>query len=197
VFRHIHRAELMPKAGKQSRRIYPAGSGGEVVRVIGKVRVQAVDADKHIARAVVTEALDPIERGFEVADAPRTLADVPPKVSRRKVDAHVVASSEPLGHLGEHQIVFIDAGSKEGVEVGNRFIVLRRGDAWRQNLSSKEELSGEVRPDRSPVKDEVYPWEAIGEARAIYVREDSSTALITDSIIELNPGDRAELREGY
>jgi hypothetical protein len=197
VFRHIHRSELYPRAGKQSRTIHFAGDGGEVVRVIGALRVRAVDPDKRIARAVVIEAMDPIERGFEVADVPRTLADVPPRVSEQKLEARIVSCSEPLGQLGEHQIVFIDAGSKQGVKTGNRFVVLRRGDAWRQNLTLKESLSGEVRPDRNPVDDKAYPWEAIGEARAIYVREESSTALITDAIVELNPGDRVELREGY
>jgi hypothetical protein len=197
VFRHFHRAELLPRAGKQSRDLHFAGDGGEVVRVVGALRVRAVDPDKRIARAVVIEALDPIERGFEVADVPRTLADVPPKVSNQKLEARIVSCAEPLGQLGEHQIVFIDAGSKQGVQSGNRFVVLRRGDSWRQNLVLKESLSGEVRPDRNPIDDKAYPWEAVGEARAIYVREESSTALITDAIVELNPGDRVELREGY
>lgn len=197
VFRHLHRAELKPYAGTHSLHIYAAGDGGEVVRVVGALRVSSIDHDKRIARAVVTEALDPIERGFEVADVPRTLVDVPPKVSERKVEARIVSCVEPLGHLGQNQIVFIDAGSKQGVKVGNRFVVLRQGDAWRQSLFLKEKLSGESRPDAHPLDDDAYPWHAVGEARAIYVREESSTALITDSLVELSPGDRAELREGY
>jgi len=197
VFRHLHRVELSPRAGTHSMRQYVAGDGGEVVRVIGALRVASVDHEKRVARAVVTEALDPIERGFEVADVPRTLADVPPKVSTRKVEARIVSCAEPLGQLGENQIVFIDAGSKQGVQTGNRFVVLRRGDAWRQSLYLKEYHSGEARPDPSPPSDNAYPWHAVGEARAIYVREQSSTALITDAIVELNPGDRVELREGY
>jgi hypothetical protein len=197
VFRHLHRAELLARAGRATQRIYAAGEGGEVVRVVGVLRVRTIDHDKRIARAVVTEALDPIERGFEVADVPRTLADVPPKVSTRKVEARIVSCAEPLGQLGENQIVFIDAGSKQGVQTGNRFVVLRQGDAWRQSLYLKERMSGEARPDSNPLPDKAYPWHAVGEARAIYVREQSTTALITDALVELNPGDRVELREGY
>jgi hypothetical protein len=99
--------------------------------------------------------------------------------------------------LGENQLVFINAGSKKGVEAGNRFVVLRQGDPWRQNLYLKERMSGEERPDPSPLPDRAYPWAVVGEARVIYVREDTSTALLTSSIVELNPGDRVELREGY
>jgi hypothetical protein len=58
-------------------------------------------------------------------------------------------------------------------------------------------LSGEERPDAHPLDDEKYPWEVIGELRVIYVRPETSTALVTDSILELNIGDRVELREGY
>ena len=38
---------------------------------------------------------------------------------------------------------------------------------------------------------------APGEVRALYVRPESSTGLITEAVVELNPGDRVELREGY
>jgi hypothetical protein len=197
VFRHLHRVELLPTAGTHSLRIYKAGDGGEIVRVIGALRVRSVDPDKRIARAAVVEAIDPIERGFEVANIPRTLADVPPKVNNKKVEARIVACTEPLGVLGQNQVVFINAGSKQGVEVGNRFVVVRRGDSWRQTLYLKETLSGEARPETHPLPDKAYPWEVVGEARAIYVREETSTALLTDTLVELNPGDRVEMREGY
>lgn len=197
VFRRLHRSELVHKSGHHSNRVYMAGDGGEVVRVLGALRVQSVDPDKRIARAVVTEAIDPIERGFEVTDVPRTLADVPPKVSNRKVEAQIVAATRPLGTLGQNQLVFINAGKNQGVEPGNRFLVVRQGDPWRQTLYLKEKLSGEDRPTADPLPNQAYPWEVVGEVRAIYVRPDSSTALITDSLVELSPGDRVELREGY
>jgi len=195
VFRRLHRAELSPKSGKI--KTYVAGDGGEIVRVVGALRVQSVDADGHIARAVVTEAVDPIERGFEVTDVPRVMLEVAPRPSSQKVEARILAATEALGTLGENQIVFINAGSKQGVEVGNRFLVVRQGDPWRQNLYLDEKLSGEVRPDPTPPSDKVYPWEVVGEIRALYVRPESSTGLITEALVELNPGDRVELREGY
>jgi hypothetical protein len=195
VFIRQHRRELSPNAGKV--KYYRAGDGGEIVRVLGALRIESFDADKRIARAVITEASDPIERGFEVADVPLTFADVPPKVSNKKVHAKIVAATQPLGTLGENQLVFINAGSKQGVEVGNRFLVVRQGDPWRQNLTLREALSGEERPERHPVSDRQYPWEVVGEVRALFVRPETSTGLITDALVELNPGDRVELREGY
>jgi len=128
---------------------------------------------------------------------PRVMLEVAPRPSSQKVEARILAATEALGTLGENQIVFINAGSKQGVEVGNRFLVVRQGDPWRQNLYLDEKLSGEVRPDPTPPSDKVYPWEVVGEIRALYVRPESSTGLITEALVELNPGDRVELREGY
>ncbi|HEX6243209.1 MAG TPA: hypothetical protein VFZ61_19985, partial [Polyangiales bacterium] len=197
VFRRLKREELSPVANIKSNRIYPAGERGEIVRVLGSLKVRYVDPDKRIARAVVVEAIDPIERGFEVADVPRTLADVAPRVASKKVEARILASTRPLGVMGENQLAFSSAGQNQGVEVGNRFLVVRQGDAWRKTLSVKERLSGEERPESNPVPNDQFPWEVVGELRVIYVRPETSTALVTDSIVELNIGDRVELREGY
>jgi hypothetical protein len=195
VFLRQHREELNPNGG--NIKIYHAGDGGEIVRVLGALQVESYDAKKRIARAIILEANDPIERGFEVADVPPKLMDVPPRPSNKKVTARIVAATRALGTLGENQMVFINAGSKQGVEVGNRFLVLRQGDPWRRNLTLREQWSGEDRPERHPLADDKYPWDVVGEVRALLVRPESSTGLITDALVELNPGDRVELREGY
>lgn len=194
VFVRYHKAEVHPKAGKL--RTYHHDTG-EVVRVLGVLRVQSYDEDKRMARAVIVEATDPIERGFEVTDVPRKLVQVPPKTNASKVKSEIVAATRPLGTLGQNQVVFIGAGSKQGVEVGNRFAVIRQGDAWRDNLSLREDLSGAERPSVNPPKGADYPVEVVAEARVIYVRPASCTALITESLHELKPGDRVEMREGY
>lgn len=194
VFIRRHRAEVAPKAGRF--RTHYADEAGEVVRVLGGLRVKSYDADKRIARAVVTEALDPIERGFEVADIPRRLAQVPPKVNGRDATGKIVLATRPLGTLATGQVAFVDLGSKSGVEVGNRLVVVRQGDPWRQQLSLREELTGAERPERQPVAGDQFPPEIVGELRVLYVRPESATALITSALVELHPGDRVELRAG-
>jgi hypothetical protein len=161
------------------------------------VRIETYDEKQGIARATITEVRDPIERGFEVTDVPSRLAQVPAKTNERKIVAHVIASNRPLGILAQGQLVFIDAGSKQGVQVGNRFVVVHQGDVWRQNLTLREDLSGAERPDPHPVDDEEYPWEVVAEARVLYVRPQSCTAILTGSVRQVEPGNRVEMREGY
>lgn len=194
VFVRLHRAEVSPHAGVL--KTYDSEKG-EIVRVLGALKIVHFDERKKIARAVITEALDPIERGFEVSDIPRELAQVPPRTNTTSVRSEIVAATRPLGTLAQNQVVFIGAGSKQGVQVGNRFAVLRQGDVWRDNLTLREDLSGAERPARRPLKPTDYPEEVVGEARVIYVRPESCTALITEALTELSPGDSVEMRAGY
>jgi len=192
VFIRNHRAELSHHAGKL--RTYHAYDGGEVVRVLGALKIKSYDRERRIARAVVTEAIDAIERGFEVADVPPRLVAVAPRKNARELKAKILASTRALGTLGDGQLVFLNAGSKQGVEVGNSFVVVRQGDPWRQRLSLREELSGAERPDRHPPAASALPPEVVGELRVLYVRPDTATALITSSLVELSPGEQVEMR---
>lgn len=194
IFVRYHRDEVRPRANKLPTYNH---SGGEVVRVVGAIKVLSYDDRRAIAKGVITEAMDPIERGFEVADIPRRLAQVPPKTNARGVKAQIVAAPRPLGTLGQNQLVFIGAGENQGVEIGNRFAVVRQGDSWRDGLTLKEHLTGAERPGKNPPKGADYPEEVVAEARVIYVRPESCTALITEALLELTPGDRVEMREGY
>lgn len=195
VFVRLHRSEIAAKAGKV--RTYYAHQAGEVVRVLGGLRIVSYDREKRIARAVVTDALGAIERGFEVADVPRRLKAVAAKPNARDVKAKVVAATRALGTLGDGQLVFLDAGAKQGVEVGNRFFVLREGDPWREQLPVGEDLIGAQRPDKDPLPSSALPRTVVGELRVLYVRPGTATALITTSLVELSPGDRVEMQAGH
>ncbi len=195
VFIRQHRDELAPGARKM--RTYKAGDGGEIVRVLGGLKILSYDGERHIARTSVTEALDPIERGFEVTDVPHVLAQVPPKQSGRDLRAKIIAASRPLATLGDGQVVFLDAGGKAGVEVGNRFFVVRQGDPWRKELILREDLTGAVRPEAHPLPASAFPPETVAELRVLYVRPASATAVITSAQVEVHPGDTVEMRAGY
>lgn len=196
VFIRLHRVEVVPsKKGRLQNLL--SGDGGEIVRVVGALRISSYDAERHIARAVVTEAMDPIERGFEVADVPLRLAQVAPKTNAQDLKASIVAATRPLGTLGDGQVVFLNAGANKGVQIGNRFVVVRQGDPWRKTLYLHEQLSGEQRPDPHPLPNDAFPPEVVGELRVLYVRPESATALITSSNVEINPGDQAEMHAGY
>ena len=47
-----------------------------------------------------------------------------------------MATLRPLELVGADTLVFIDRGKQDGVELGNRFMVTRRGDGYQPILSS-------------------------------------------------------------
>ncbi len=196
IFRHVQKRENRAIAGPIPE-ITDDDTRGAIVRVLGAARITSYNGDTRIARAVITEALEPIERGFEVTDMPRQLARVPPRTNGRKVESRVVAATRPLSVVGHDQLVFIGAGEKQGVQPGNRFLVIRQGDSWRRSLIRAETKTPAERPALTRPDDSKYPKETIGEVRVLYVRPESCTGIITGSLHEIEPGDRVEMPEGF
>lgn len=173
----------------------PAEEAGTLVRVYGVVRIDSYDRQRHMARATITEALEPIERGHRIAAMARRFDDVAVRQNDRDVRAHIVATLRPRTIVGDQQVVFLDVGTAQGVQTGNRFFVVRQGDAWRDAMDgSALEPGRSVEQRREPG---VYPDEVLAEVRVVSVRRNTCTAFVTASTQELNIGDRAEMRRGY
>jgi hypothetical protein len=110
--------------------------------------------------------------------------------------------------MGQDQVVFIDKGSDDGLEPGNRLRVLRRGDSWRRQLKTASRMARDrVRMDTkrridietTPLRgdDDKFPQEVVGELRVLRTEKESSIALVTASQRELVAGDRALAPRGY
>ena len=173
-----------------------AAEQGTLVRVHGTVVVRSYDREKRMARGLVTEALDPIERGMFVAKLDRRFDLVAPKRNEANVVAHIIASVQPRTLLAFGNVVFLDVGEGHGIQPGNRFFVIRRGDLWLESLEVKATEVGNV--DEVPTYDKSkLPKEIVAELRVIKVRKHNTIALVTRSDTDLTYGDVAEMRVGF
>jgi hypothetical protein len=181
---------------------------GEIVRIKGTVKITDFDPKHNIASGEIVEAVDAIERGAKVGDIERKYRLVPPTASTKTVWAHVLTSIHPHVYMGQNQLVFIDRGSEDGLAAGNRLLVVRRGDSWRQSLvsttaSARDTLRidspkfSEIRTTTLRRDDKDFPEEIIGELRVLKVSRYSASALVAESQKEVVVGDRAVAREGY
>lgn len=174
------------------------GEQGTLVQILGTVRVDTWDADRHTARATLIEALEPIERGYRVAAVPRRFDVVAPVRADRDLDSQVVAELVPHVLLGTDQIVFIPVGTDDGLQLGNRMYVIRRGDEWQRTLTaigaSPAAIGASV---RSTGDAQDYPDEVIAEGRVVSLRPHSAGIFITRATRTVEVGDRVQLREGY
>jgi hypothetical protein len=179
--------------------------GGNLVQLQGTVRVDRWDPSTRIARGQVTESLDVIERGARIGPVGRKFQVVPPVRNEKDVNAQVLASVYPHNFYGQNQVVFIDKGDEDGLKVGNRLFVIRRGDAWRKSLASdvaglRIALESDSPADtESPpsINESKAPMEVIGELRILTTRKHTAAALVTQSTREIELGDSSVARKGY
>ena len=79
----------------------------------------------------------------------------------------------------------VDKGSGEGVQVGNTFSVLRKGNPIDKVLEEGKDEKIQSLPD-----------EVIGTCLVSEVKERTSNCLLINSLREIIPGDRVEMRVG-
>ncbi len=178
---------------------------GEIVAVLGTVRIESYDPKTRVARATITESLDVIERGAKVGPVRRRFDVVPPVANKAKVEARILTSLYPHVFLAQNQVVFLDRGAEDGLVPGNRLYVTRRGDRWRESLSTRAsrervrvDSTGVAEVDITPLPGDPkdFPEESIAELVILRAEKYSSIALVTQSRQEVVPGDVAVSRIG-
>jgi hypothetical protein len=134
-------------------------------------------------RVTIASSYEPIERGDLLGPwVAKPFRSVPSKPNAKNLSGFIVTSPiEGILQMAEHQVVFVDQGKAEGVEEGNRFTVVRSGDP-------------RGKPPNEPLRDDALPNEDVGALVVIDVKEHASAALVLRSLMELNAGDRVEMR---
>jgi hypothetical protein len=185
VFRTMHKRERVKN------------EEGELVRIFGTALIRSYDREKRVARAVITEALDPIERGFKVAKLDRRFNLVPARRNEKDLEAKISATLRALDLLSHDNVVFLNVGAEQGVQPGNRFFVVRKGDNWLRTLERQTpEEMGNIVPVPSYDEDQ-FPEEVVAELRVVKVRKKTTVALIVRSDIDVTVGDRVQMRKGF
>lgn len=160
------------------------GTAGYLTHFLGRAKVVA--AGPEIVTAQITDTWDEIHRGDLIGPANE---DLRLKVSQRPNDKAlegvVLEMMVPfLTLVGEHQLVLVDRGSGDGVQVGNTFTVVRQQD-----------LGGTLM-DPKGAQDRRWPEESIATCMVVDVKDRASTCLMTRSIREVVRGDRVLMKAG-
>jgi hypothetical protein len=158
---------------------------GYLTDFLGILKVVAVD-DK-LTTAQITNAWQPIERGDLVGPFNERLADqIVPRRNEQEVKGVIVTALVPyLTLIGEHQLLVVDKGSKDGVQVGNTFTVIRQTD-----LGARLDLDALLNPTLAQVR-KALPPTSIATCLVSEVKEMTSNCLLTRSLVEVVPGDQA------
>jgi len=180
---------------------------GEIVAIRGTVKVIDFNPETHMARAMITESVDVVERGCKVGPVGRRFDVVPPVKTSAKVSARVLTSIYPNVYIARDQIAFIDKGSEDGLLQGSRLFVLRKGDSWHASLTTSAPMQRrrmlinspeQAASEDTPLSDheDKFPEDTIAELRVLRTEKYSSIALVVESKREVVSGDLAVTRVG-
>jgi hypothetical protein len=157
---------------------------GYLVRIHGDIVVNQI-AENDVARGTLVDTVNPIERGARVSQFVHQFKRIEPRPSEVNLEARVVATFAPNVLLGTGHFVILNRGKRDGVQVGNRTFVIRRGDGYRATLEAWEK------------HDPTSPREVVGEILVVDVRDNASVAWISRSSKELQVGEITEMRKGH
>ncbi|MGC4114651.1 MAG: hypothetical protein QM765_08580 [Myxococcales bacterium] len=152
-------------------------SFGYLTKICGTLRIIATD--KNYVTGLIDQTFEPIHRGDFVGPLGNFDKQIIRKETTREVKGVILLSlNRHIPALGEQHWAFIDKGSKDGVEEGNIFTVLKRGDPIRTD---------EVDPAKLPA-------EVAGMLLVVDVKDHTSEALIIRSLVELLEGDQVVMK---
>jgi hypothetical protein len=157
---------------------------GYLVRIYGDIVVDQI-ADQKSARGTLVDLMDPVERGAMISPVVRQFRRIEPRPSNVNLEVRIVGSFSAANLLSAESFVVLSRGRKDGVEIGNRTFVVRRGDGYRGVMENWEKF------------DPNYPNEVVGELWVVDVREDTSLAWIARSTKEIRVGEVGEMRKGH
>ncbi len=150
--------------------------------ILGTARVTQVEPGK-AATLLITYVNEGVERGDLIGpsvDQARKPLFIRP--NRTAVDGYVVGVQPAIvTGAAEFNVVYLDKGRADGVEVGNTFEVVRSGDPLNEPM------------DR-PLNDPRLPREVVGHVIVFDAQERASSAYVRRSIAELLVGDHVEMR---
>jgi hypothetical protein len=158
---------------------------GYLTHVLGTVRV-IKSSGELVTAQMNADTWDEVRRGDRIGAAGEPLNEViERRANDRELHGFVIGVLVPyLTALGEHNVVIVDKGRSDGVQLGQTFTVVRQQDP----------ISPEVFLNPARGQNRRFPVEDVGTCMAIEVKDIATMCLLTRSLREIVYGDRVEMR---
>jgi hypothetical protein len=129
---------------------------------LGAVEIKEVTP--HVAVAVVTEAYQEIQRGAKLRPYRRMPDRIPRLLSDKHLHGYILTNDESHLAMGQWDVILIDIGEEQGLQVGNELDLFRERQATEQ---------------ADPDKNLILPDIDLGDAIVLEVRPGFAEAMIT------------------
>ncbi len=144
---------------------------GRLIRGMGILQITAKDSSD-VLTARITLSFDAIGKNDLLTPYQEPALVYPPKGKRAKdISGYILETADHHSINAQTDIVYLDKGSVDGVEPGDRFLVYAR-----------------------PAK-KGFPRKKIGEVQVFLVKEDTATAVVTKSREEMGRGNQIDFEQ--
>ena len=143
---------------------------------------QAINTTRDLVGMVVTKAFRELQRGDLVTNVFEPLSFVRPKKNGEEIIGTVIDFHHETIAAGQHHYVYLDKGAADGVQRGNRFQLVYRGDG----------LTGLIGEDPRD-----FPDEEVGIAMVVEAYDRHSLAVLTHTVREIERGMAAIMAKDF
>lgn len=158
---------------------------GYLTHILGTARVVS-SSGEFVTAELSPDTWDEVHRGDRIGPAGEQLKEtIELRRNDRALKGYVIGVLVPyLTALGEHNVVVVDKGRRDGVQPGQTFTVVRQQDPITP--------AAFLNPARG--QNARLPPEDVATCMAIDVKDVASMCLLTRSLREIVYGDRVEMR---
>lgn len=145
---------------------------------LGVVEVTALNPGSNVVTGVIRSTFREVQRGARLVPYQDPVRRIPLKKAERPVSGYLVDAYSSKIVQGQHDVIFIDQGAKDGLQVGNLLYVSRPRQVTERvgKVERKEKL--------------ILPEELLGSAVVIEARPNTATALVLKAVAPMLRGDR-------
>jgi hypothetical protein len=145
---------------------------GRVIRGLGILQITAKNPEADVLTARITLSFDTIEQGnFLTPYQEPTLVFQSPQKKAKDISGYILEVTDRRSISGQSDFVYLDRGSEDGVDPGDRFMVY-----------AEPEQRG-------------FPKKVIGEVQVFLVKERTSTAIVRKSMETLAKGNLIDYKK--
>ncbi len=153
---------------------------GHLVKILGVVQI--IDVKKDVATGTIIRSFDVIGYGDKLMPYRKAAVTdelLKEKSSARKLRGYIVDVKDAKIQNAQLDVVYIDKGTKDGVTIGEKFVVIRPGEKTsRYSVGEGMKLPGQI----------------VGELKILSVQEGTAAALVLNSVRTITKGDIVETK---
>ncbi|MCH7959756.1 MAG: hypothetical protein IID08_06480 [Candidatus Hydrogenedentes bacterium] len=148
---------------------------GYLIRILGQVEI--ISTNEKFATGKIFSAYAAIHRGDPITEYVSMVKTVNITPNTVQLEGHIIETlADGAKLIGSRDVIYIDRGAQDGVRIGNKMQVVRRGDPL-------------VRGDKRSLPDET-----VGTLVVVGTRANTSTVVVTEATRALHRGDRVVMK---